>query len=146
MDYKGLLKNIYLFIGAAPDDLDALAAIAELKTHVVGEIIFREGDVADALFVIERGSVDVLQRGKEKAFATIGSGQSFGDLAFFDLGKRPASVSAHERSDILRISYEKFSQVLATRPELAVLVYRNACKFFAKRFREAASGPNSRFF
>jgi CRP-like cAMP-binding protein len=146
MDYKGLLKNIYLFIGAAPDDLDALGAVVELKTHVVGEIIFREGDVADALFVIERGSVDILQRGKEKALATFGSGQAFGELAFFDLDKRPASVSAHERSDILRISYEKFSQVLAARPELALLIYRNACKFLAKRFREAASGANSRYF
>jgi CRP-like cAMP-binding protein len=146
MDHKALLKNIYLFIGASPDDLDALAAIAEPKTHVVGEFILREGDVADALFVIERGSVDVLQRGKEKAFATIGSGQTFGEMAFFDLDKRPASVSAHERSDVLRISYEKFSQVLAARPELALLIYRNACKFFAKRFREAAAGPNSRFF
>jgi len=146
MDHKNLLKNVYLFTGAAPNDLDALGAIVELKTHVVGELIFREGDVADALFVIETGSVDILQRGKEKAFATIGSGQSFGELAFFDLGKRPASVSAHERSDILRISYEKFSQVLAARPELALLVYRNACKFFAKRFREAATGPNSRYF
>ena len=146
MDHKNLLKNVYLFTGAAPNDLDALGAIVELKTHVVGELIFREGDVADALFVIETGSVDILQRGKEKAFATIGSGQSFGELAFFDLDKRPASVSAHERSDILRISYEKFSQVLAARPELALLVYRNACKFFAKRFRDAAAGPNSRYF
>ena len=146
MDEKRLLKNVYLFTGAAPDDMDALGAIVERKTHVVGDLIVREGDVADALFVIETGSVDVLQRGKEKAFATIGSGQTFGEMAFFDLDKRPASVSAHERSEILRISYEKFSQVLATRPELALLVYRNACKFFAKRFREAATGPNNRYF
>jgi CRP-like cAMP-binding protein len=146
MDYRGILKNIYLFIGATPDDLDALGAIAEPSTHVVGEIIFREGDVADALFVIERGSVDILPRGKEKAFATIGSGQAFGELAFFDLDKRPASVSAHERTDIQRIPYEKFSQVLAARPELTLLVYRNACKFFAKRLREAATSSNGRFF
>jgi len=146
MDQQRLLKNIYLFVGATPDDLNALGAIAEPKTHVVGELVFREGDVADALFVIETGSVDILQRGKEKAFATIGSGQAFGELAFFDLGQRPASASAHERTDILRIPYEKFSQVLAARPELALLVYRNACKFFAKRYREQASGPNSRYF
>ncbi len=78
-------------------------------------------------------------------FTTIGSGQGFGELAFFERGKRPASASARERTYLLRIPYERLSKVLAERPELTLLVYRNACAFFAKHFRTIALDLNRRY-
>jgi NTE family protein len=140
------LKNVYLFTGAAPDDLDALGAIVERKLHTLGDLIYRQGDDADALFVINIGSVEILQGDKETVFATIGSGQTFGELAFFEHGKRPASASVRERTELLRIPYEGLSKVLADRPGLALLVYRNACRFFARHFRTIAVDLNRRYF
>jgi CRP-like cAMP-binding protein len=145
MDRKRLLKNLYLFIGATPSDLDALDAIAEPKSFIVGDFAFHEGEVADALFVVETGSVDILPVGKEAVFTTVGSGQAFGELSFFENGTRPASASARERTEILRIPYEKLSRLLAARPELALIVYRNGCKFFAKHFRAVARELNYRY-
>jgi len=145
MDQKGLLKNFYLFTGVTSNDLQALEAIVERKSYIAGDLIYSEGDVADALFFIEMGAVDIMTRGKEVVFTTIGSGQGFGELAFFERGKRPASASARERTYLLRIPYERFSKVLSERPELALLVYRNACAFFAKHFRTMALDLNRRY-
>jgi CRP-like cAMP-binding protein len=145
MDQQGLLKNFYLFTGATSNDLQALDGIAERKTYIAGDLVYSEGDVADALFLIEMGAVDIVPRGKEMVFATIGSGQGFGELAFFERGTRPASASARERTYLLRILYERLSKVLAERPDLALLVYRNACAFFAKHFRMMALDLNRRY-
>jgi CRP-like cAMP-binding protein len=145
MDQGELLKNFYLFTGVTSNDLQVLGAIVERRSCIAGDLVYSEGDVADALFFIEMGSVDIVPKRKETVFTTIGSGQGFGELSFFDRGTRPASASARERTYLLRIPYERLSKVLAERPELALLVYRNACAFFAKHFRAMALDLNRRY-
>jgi CRP/FNR family transcriptional regulator len=146
MDQKELLKNFYLFTDVTSNDLQALEAIVERKAYIAGDLVYREGEVADALFLVEMGTVDIVPQGKERVFATIGSGQGFGELAFFERGTRPASASARERSYLLQIPYERLSKVLSERPGLALIVYRNACSFFAKHFRALAGDLDRRYF
>jgi len=145
MDQRELLKNFYLFTGATSNDLQALEAIVERKDYIAGDLVYDEGDGADALFLIGMGAVDIVTKGKEMVFATIASGQGFGELAFFERGKRPASATARERTYLVRIPYEQLSKLLAERSELALLVYRNACAFFAKHFRMMALDLNRRY-
>ncbi len=145
MDQGELLKKFHLFTGVTSKDLQALEAIVERKGFKAGDLVYNEGDVADALFLIEMGTVDILPKGKETVFATIGSGQGFGEAAFFEGGKRPASAYTRERTYLLRIPFEQLSKMLAERPELALLVYRNACKFFAKHFRTIALDLDRRY-
>jgi len=145
MDQRELVKNFYLFTGVTSNDLHALDAIVERKGYMGGDLVYSEGEVADALFLIEMGTVDIVPKGKEMVFATIGSGQGFGELAFFERGTRPASAFTRERTYLVRIPYERLSKVLAERPELALLIYRNACAFFAKHFRIMALDMNRRY-
>jgi len=145
MGQRELLKNFYLFAGVTSNDLEALEAILERKDYIAGDLVYNEGEAADALFLIGMGAVDIVPRGKEMVFATIGSGQGFGELAFFERGTRPASATARERTYLVRIPYERLSKLLAERSELALLVYRNACAFFAKHFRMMALDLNRRY-
>jgi len=145
MDQKELIKNFYLFTDVTSNDLQALEAIVERKVYIAGDHIYSEGEVADALFLVEMGTVDIVGKGKEIVFATIGSAHGFGELAFFERGTRPASASARERTHILRMPYERLSNVLSERPGLALIVYRNACSFFAKHFRALALDLDRRY-
>ena len=145
MDQKEMLKNFYLFRGVTSNDLYALNAIVETKVFMAGDLVYSEGEVADALFLIEMGTVDIVPKGKEIVFATIGSGQGFGEFAFFERGTRSASASVRERTHLLRIPFEPLSKLLAEQPGLALLVYRNACAFFAKHFRMIALDLNRRY-
>ena len=145
MDHQELLKNFYLFTDATANDLRALAAICEPRVCIAGDMVYYEGEAADALFLIEMGTVEITPMGKETVFATMGSGQGFGELAFFEHGPRPAAALAREPAHLLRMPFAKLSQVLAERPELALLVYRNACAFFAKHIRRMALTMNHRY-
>jgi CRP-like cAMP-binding protein len=145
MDQRELLKNFYLFTGVTSNDLQALEAIVERNVYIAGDHVYHEGDVADALFLIEMGAVDLQTRDKEVVFATIGSGQGFGELAFFERGTRPASAFARERTRVLKIPFQRLSQVVAERPGFALIVYRNACAFFAKHLRTLALDLNRRY-
>jgi CRP-like cAMP-binding protein len=145
MEHRELFKNFYLFTDATANDLRALEAISERRVCIAGDLVYREGEVADALFLIEMGTVDIMPMGKETVFTTMGSGQGFGELAFFERGPRPAAAYTREPTHLLRLPFARFSQVLAERPELALLVYRNACAFFAKHIRRMASTMNHRY-
>ena len=145
MDHQELLKNFYLFTDATADDLRALEAICEPRVCIGGDLVYHEGDVADALFLIEMGTVDITPRGRETVFTSMGSGQGFGELSFFERGPRPAAAYARESSRLLRIPFARLSQVLTERPALGLLVYRNACAFFAKHIRRMASTMNHRY-
>ena len=138
MDHRELLRNFYLFTDATATDLQALEAISEPRVCIADDAVYHEGETADAMFLVEMGTVDIMPLGKEMVFAEMGSGQGFGELAFFEHGPRPAAAYTREITHLLRIPYAKLSQVLAERPELALLVYRNACAFFAKHMRRMA--------
>jgi CRP-like cAMP-binding protein len=146
MDRETLLKGIYLFRDATNDDLARLAEIAVSKTYLQGEIIFNEGDEADAMFVVEMATVDIVPAGKELPIVTIGSGQSFGEMAFFSRGKRPASARAREKSSILRLPYDRLESLLASRPALAITFYRNGCAYLAKHVRTLLNDLDRRYF
>jgi CRP-like cAMP-binding protein len=145
MDQKEVFKNFYLFNGLNSNDLNALEAITERRAYTAGEVIFSEGDVADALFIIEAGTVEFVPKGKEVVIATLGSGQGFGESAFFAQCTRPATAAARERGYILRIPFDKFSKMLAERPDFALVVYRNACTYFAKHFLSIGLDLNRRY-
>jgi CRP/FNR family transcriptional regulator, cyclic AMP receptor protein len=146
MDRHALLKGIYLFRDATGDDLDRLAEIGARKEYINGDVVFNEGDEADAMFVVEMGTVDMVAKGKDLVFATIGTGQAFGEVAFFTRGKRPGSARTREVSRILRIPFDRLEALLAGRPALATSFYRNACGFLAKHLRSMAADLNRRYF
>jgi CRP-like cAMP-binding protein len=146
MDTKALLKGIYLFKDATNDDLASLMEIAAARKYAQGELLFNGGDKADAMFVVEIGTVDIVPTGKELAVVTIGSGQAFGEMAFFTRGERPASARAREMTDALRIPFAALERLLAERPALAIVFYRNACGFLAKHVRTLLSDLDRRYF
>jgi CRP-like cAMP-binding protein len=140
-----LLKNVYLFRGASPDDLVALAAITESKDFLAGDFVYQSGDTADAMFYIEMGTVEIVNPRTQKVFGTTGNGQSIGEVAFFDSGKRAAVAVTRERTRVLRIPFNRLSTLLTERPGLALVVYRNASAFLAKHMRQLALEINHRY-
>ena len=146
MDGQRLLNRIYLFEDATDADIASLIEIATPRKYRQGEFVFNEGDEADAMFVVEMGTVDMVPTGKELAIVTIGSGQAFGEVAFFRRGKRPGSARAREASTVLRIPFDRLEQLLVERPAFALSFYRNACGFLAKHLRTLIKDGDRRYF
>jgi CRP/FNR family cyclic AMP-dependent transcriptional regulator len=134
-----LLKSIYLFSDFGSRELSELATIVEEDTYQSGDEIFSQGDKASALYVIKFGSVKVLEKAKESSdpvqVATLGTGSHFGEMGFLDTVPRSASVEALEKSQILRIEYDKLKEFLDKTPTNAVTFYRSVARFLSGRLR-----------
>ena len=146
MAKRALIKNTYSFRGMLADDLSALSAIAEQTVLLPGQLVYDIDQVSDAVFIIEMGTIDIVVKGKQTPVVTMGTGQTLGELAFFQPDKRFATATARERTQLVRIPFDKLAQLLTDRPALALLFYRNACAFFAKHVRELGSERDRRYF
>jgi CRP/FNR family transcriptional regulator, cyclic AMP receptor protein len=146
MEHQELLTNVYLFRGATAEDLSALSRIVERKVVIAGDRVYAEGDDPDALFLIEMGRVDVRPEQHRTAIVTLGTGQAFGELGFFARGRRSVSAYAREPTYLLRLPFDKLAKLLDERPALALIVYRNACGYFAAHFGQIALERDRPYF
>ena len=146
MEHQELLTHVYLFRGATSEDLAALASIVERKVTIAGDRVYAEGDEPDAMFLIEMGRVDLGPEQRDTAIVTLGSGQAFGELGFFARGRRLVSAYAREPTHMLRLAFNKLSKLLDERPALALIVYRNACRYFAAHFGQMALERDRPYF
>ncbi|MFH0935126.1 MAG: cyclic nucleotide-binding domain-containing protein, partial [Pseudomonadota bacterium] len=111
------LKRIvqtYLDAGLSESELDYLVHESKLKCYCVGEIIFREGDVADGLYMIRRGSVTVSRQisGKEVVLAYVSAGNYVGEMGLVSNSPRSATVRAASPTEVVLLEAERVKSVL----------------------------------
>jgi CRP-like cAMP-binding protein len=91
------------------------------KTYKDGEIICREGDVGNNMFVVQSGKVEVIKEGPlgEVKLGTLTKGKIFGEMALFDHMPRSATVKAVGEAVVLTIDKNGFFKKASTDPSLA---------------------------
>jgi len=91
------LKTVHLFRGLSPAQLERLGSITQVARYNTGDVIFRQDDPGDHLYIITRGQVEVEVTGDDgapHAAVFLGAGQVFGEMALLDQGPRSATVIA----------------------------------------------------
>ena len=87
-----------------------------------GETLFRQGDEADAVYLVTAGSLGVVQTspgGASISLRSLGPGELVGELGVLTAGRRTASVVAEGPARLLRVGREGLEALLATAPALA---------------------------
>jgi len=116
---KRIVKNCYG--NALPDhDVDHLVQDARMKSCAVGDIVFREGEMADALYLIRRGSVTVSQRqgNREVILAYVSAGNYVGEMALVSQMPRSATVTAAAPTELVMLDATRFSTILDANPAM----------------------------
>jgi HlyB family type I secretion system ABC transporter len=110
------------FLGFLSPEVRATVADRFVRvTHPFGSVIVREGDPADAFYVLVSGRARVVKRadtGEEIPLNSLRPGDSFGEMALLDHTTRMATVRASSDVEALRLDRAEFERLLATTPEL----------------------------
>ena len=91
------------------------------KRYGDGEVITRQGDVGDCMFVIQQGKVQVLveRDGVETPLRVAGEGEFMGEMAIFDREERSATLRALGEARLLTIDKKNLLRRVAEDPTLA---------------------------
>ncbi len=102
-----------------PLPAEALLPVARLCSEVsieAGDVLFEEGDLGDALYVVVSGAVQILRRGK--LIAALGAGECVGEMAALDWEPRSATVAASTATRLIRLDRNDLMDLLSDYPEL----------------------------
>ena len=114
-----LLRRIPFFRRLSPELRARVSAVARLKSHDRGDLIFSEGDPSDAFMTIVSGRVKVFKStpaGKEIILEIFGAGDPLGAVAVYEKAPFMASALALEPTEVLRIDQAVFFRLLEEDP------------------------------
>ena len=125
-----LLQRIPLFQHIEPAKLKLLAFTSERVAFEAGHVLFKEGDMGDAAYIIMEGAaeVTVASPAGPVVVANLGRNAFVGEIAILCDVPRTATVKAKERLVCLRISKELFLRLINEFPTMAISVVRELAK------------------
>lgn len=115
------LAKVELFREMNDDERHKLAERLSYAPFMKGEIMTRQGAEAHWLYILTKGSADVVLSadGVRKTVATLRAGDTFGEMSLLTGEPRSASLKALEDSDCYRLDRQVFGEILHGRPEIA---------------------------
>jgi len=111
---RDVVKQVPFFSELSDDELREIVKIGEEKHVESGQLLFKEGDPGDYMYVIIEGKVRVFHREEEEELplSTIDKGGFFGELALIDGRPRSASVLTLAPCHLFYLGREDFLNLL----------------------------------
>ncbi len=112
--------------------------IGRIRPFKAGEVIFREGDAGDGLFMVVKGSVRISKRSAtgEEALAVLEPPAFFGEMALIDFSARAADAIANEDSALFFIPLQDLRSLIEAQHKIALKILYALCEVLAQRLRE----------
>jgi len=100
------------------------------KTCEPGEVLFREGEDGDLMFVIQSGAVRITKavKGEEKTLAILGAGEFFGEMAILNNKPRTATAVVEQAAQVLVLGARTFEQMVISNAEIAVRLIKKLAR------------------
>jgi Na+/H+ antiporter len=119
-DFADLCRSTPLFTALDREGIERIADLAVEQVLAPGEMLFRENDRGDSMFIIARGAVHVIKRidGEDVILDILGGGDILGEMALLTGERRTASIRAATAVTLGRIDGEAFNHLMETQPAL----------------------------
>lgn len=137
-------KTCQAFKGMTPDEIEFIATVAEAKHFKKNEVILKEGDIPDGIYVIESGMVELVKKGDERV-ALLEPGSVLGEVGFFE--KLPQSETARAtvtpEVNAHYISYKNLERIFSDKPVIAYKFCKSVNARLVWRVNQLSSIVNS---
>ena len=128
------LKKIEIFADLSVNELAAVASVTEEAAFDEMEMVFREGETGDTLFLVLEGEVAVIKDcnvDREIELDTIGPGDYFVDMALFGDDRRSATIRVKKDARFLTLNKQELQEIVREYPQIALHV----CRVLSVRIR-----------
>lgn len=120
------LRAIPLFRDLSDESLKSIAARLKNKRYPQGEVIFREGDMGDAMYLVESGQLQVVTGDEENRhpLAYLGPGSFVGEIALLLGQPRSATLEVVIDAELWVLHKHDLEDLLAHHPSIALHLSR----------------------
>ena len=135
---KQFLHSLELFQDLKGREMGALVQALHARTYRTGEVVFIEGDIGRALFILESGKVELTRRGpdgKPSLLYTLKPGEFFGEMALLESLPRSATATAVEPTRLHLLYRTKLDALLHTEPRIGISIMGHLARLLSARLR-----------
>lgn len=143
----GLLSKCDLLRHLPADAIDGLLSRVRIVRVSAGSTVFRSGDPGDALYIVAKGAVQVVddarsaeRRNKRAPIAELVPGTAFGEMALLTGGPRTATIRSERGAELVQIAKRDFDELIASDRTMARAVQRLSHERAISNLR--SGGPN----
>jgi len=116
------LQACALFENVPTADLAALAETMHEEYFARGELVCKQGEPADRVFIVLSGNLEVRLAGSPGHTSRLQHGELFGEYGLFAEGVRTATVVSADESVLLTLDYDRFRAFLLMFPEATLAI------------------------
>jgi CRP-like cAMP-binding protein len=140
-------RKIYLLQDLSGDDLNRLVELTRSRQLAAGEVIVREGESGDSMFIMCEGEVEITKRltlvldeevPKERVMIRLKAedGVSFGEMALLENDSRSATVTALTDCRILELSRQNFLGFIEQHPQTGCKMLLRLAQLLSQHLRK----------
>jgi CRP/FNR family cyclic AMP-dependent transcriptional regulator len=135
-----LLKRVSIFSGLSDEQLRRIAGLCRVKAHDKDDVIVRESDPSNELYIVQEGAVEIMLGTSSTPGPTpilnLGKGQIFGEMALVDRGLRSATVRATADGTVLYVVIrDAFNKLCDEDSRIGYIVMRNVAADLSFKLR-----------
>lgn len=141
---KDFLRSLDIFKDLRDRELGHLVSALHSRTYREGEVVFVEGDIGRALFVLESGAVELTRSStgsRPEVLYQLKPGDFFGEMALLESLPRTATATATEKSHLHLLYKSKLDALLHSEPRIGVTIMRHLARLLSARLRRMNAEP-----
>ncbi len=139
---KDFFKNFLLFSILTPDELKFIVDFMDILELEAGEVLFKEGDPGDFMCIVLNGGLEVIKetswKDEAKVVATLGTGNTIGEMSLIDHTPRSATVRAVTNSRLAGLSQRVFDTIMNDKPRIGVKVLKGLAMTLSENLRDTS--------
>jgi CRP-like cAMP-binding protein len=143
---KQFLRSLEIFKDLRDRELGYLVAALHSRTYREGEVVFVEGDIGRALFVLETGAVELTLPGtgeQPRVLYKLKPGDFFGEMALLESLPRTATATATEKTHLHLLYKSKLDSLLLSEPRIGVTIMSHLARLLSARLRRMNVDPKT---
>lgn len=135
------LQNHNIFKDLIPLELDIVKKFLKMNEADIGQVIFKQGSSAESMCLVLSGELEVMKTAKDGSLvkiATIGDGQSVGEMSLVDGMVRSATVRASMLTTIVVLKRSEFDEIMQHYPRIAAKLMKGIARHISINLRKTS--------
>ncbi len=139
---RSFLKQVGIFSTLEEEDLRSVEQVLSPVEAGADEVLFREGDPGDRLYIVRSGRVAItvsVANGDEFEVASFGAGECLGEMTLFDNSPRSATCTTTEPTSFYTLTVGDFDFLVRDQPRCAIKIMYRMLNVTTERLRSSSN-------
>jgi ribosomal protein S18 acetylase RimI-like enzyme len=129
------VHDLPLFSGLNAEQVARLAGVCGIAAFEPGQLIFREGEASDQMYVVLQGEIAISMTGSAATVGVVHSGECLGERSLLKAVPHSATATAQTHVETAVLRHQDLTDLIRIRPDIGLHIYRTLAMGIGEKLR-----------